>query len=112
MKFDEAFDKAFEIEQKCCEREGLGHFFIQLSTAKILAFMWNIIVAAEKKEDFAYVDSKKNVVIVPAEKKKLTKNTTGAANTVFGTTPNTKNKTKKKTKKSTGEDVLDGSKKL
>ena len=67
MKFEQAFDKAFEIEAARSKKEG-GRFAIEPKTAKILAFFWNMMAIAEnKQEDFAYIDKNNNIVSVPVD---------------------------------------------
>ena len=51
MKFQEAYNKAFEIEQK----ESPTLKGVPENTARIAAFVWNMIAAADGKYDDAVV---------------------------------------------------------
>jgi hypothetical protein len=71
MNFKTAFDKAFEIEEKRCKKLGIANFFINPSTAKILAYFWNMIVISKNKmEDLVHIDGKNNIIIVPLKTEK------------------------------------------
>lgn len=61
MKFKEAFDKAFE-KQAAVEAAKGAKFGVTPDTAKILAFFWNIVKAAENVlDDFVYIDENNQI---------------------------------------------------
>jgi len=67
MTFQEAFDKAFEAEKERQEKDNVK-FAVTPSTARILAFMWNIFAAAEGQfDDMAAIDKNNNIVSIPLE---------------------------------------------
>lgn len=73
MKFEEAFNKTFEIEKVRNEKKGMV-FAIQPGTAKVLAFFWNMVkVAGGKLDDFVAIDENNNIIQVDKPKEKKSK---------------------------------------
>ena len=69
MKFEEAFNYAFEKAQKQSEKAE-EQFGVTPSTAKILAFMWNMLAKAQGVfDDIAHIDRSNNIISVPLVKK-------------------------------------------
>jgi len=69
MKFEEAFDQAFEKEK---QRAALVEekFIVTQATAKTLAFMWNILAIAQKElDDTVYINKNNEIVSVPLKEK-------------------------------------------
>jgi len=65
MKFQEAFDKAFEIHEKENKKKN-NVFAITPGTAKILAFLWTMLAVAEKRlDDFCFVDDNNTIISIP-----------------------------------------------
>ena len=69
MKFQEAFDKIFDIEKEEVIKENPGlniEFGIEPKTAKIMALVWNMLaVTGGNFDDLARIDKNKNVVSIP-----------------------------------------------
>ena len=69
MKFQEAFDKIFDIEKEEVIKENPGlniEFGIEPKTAKIIALVWNMLaVTGGNFDDLARIDKNKNVVSIP-----------------------------------------------
>ena len=65
MKFNEAFDKAFEREKNRLAEQG-EKFAIESKTAKILAFFWNIVAIADGEfDDLVHIDKNNNIISRP-----------------------------------------------
>lgn len=65
MKFEEAFNEIFEIEKKRSEKEGFN-FAVEPKTAKILAFLWNMLaVSSCNFDDIVYINKHNDIVSEP-----------------------------------------------
>lgn len=74
MKFENAFDIAFEQEKTRLQRQGIN-FTVQPTTAKTLAFFWNMLKASENVlDDFVFIDNNNRIIsISEPEKQKSSK---------------------------------------
>ena len=71
MNFQAAFDKAFDVENERSIALGKGKFQVSKDTARISAFIWNIISAADGKfDDFAGLSENLDIVSIPKAKTK------------------------------------------
>lgn len=62
MKFEEAFDIAFKKEQEIATQKN-AEFAISPATAKILAFFWNMLAAADGQlDDMVTIDNNNRIV--------------------------------------------------
>ena len=70
MDFKQAFDTAYDLEKERAQKEGKG-FAVNSSTAKTLAFMWNMIAIAENKLDnLCYIGPNNEICEVPLKEGK------------------------------------------
>lgn len=66
MKFEEAFDKVYEIENERSQNEGRGRLIIQPGTAKSLAFLWSMLAVSQNVlDDIVSIDQNNNIVSFP-----------------------------------------------
>lgn len=77
MKFEEAFDKVFEIEKKRAESEGKS-FAVTPASAKTMAYFWSMLaVAASELDDIVYLGKHNEIISTPipgkTKKKKVKK---------------------------------------
>ena len=89
MKFQEAFDRAFDLfqEQQQLQKGGEGvEFRVTRGTSQILAFLWSMLAVAQNVlDDMAYIDDDNTIVSIPlkdseeteGKKEKKTKKQTG-----------------------------------
>jgi len=69
MKFNEAFNAAFDQEQS--KQDPNVKFAIKKETFKMLAFFWNIVALAKGKfDDIVFIDENANIVSKPLKKEK------------------------------------------
>ena len=69
MKFEQAFDMAFDEAKKRAEAKG-EIFAVEPKSAKIMAFIWNIMASAQGNfEDFAYINKENEIVSIPIDRK-------------------------------------------
>lgn len=70
MKFKEAFYKAYDNEQR--QQLQNTKFVVTPKSAKILAFMWNIIAAADGQfDDFVFIDKNNNIISIDKREDKI-----------------------------------------
>jgi hypothetical protein len=68
MKFEEAFNYAFEKAAKKAVKSE-EQFGVTPSTAKILAFIWNMLAKAQGVyDDIVYIDHSNNIISEPIKK--------------------------------------------
>jgi len=68
MKFEEAFNAAYDIENDRSIASGKGKLKISRETAKIVSFLWNMLAVSQNKlDDFVYIDKNNNIISIPAE---------------------------------------------
>jgi len=71
MKFEDAFNKVFDIENEQSKKFGQGDFKVSSNTAKTLAFLWSMIAVAKGKlDDFAHIDKSNKIVSISLSKEK------------------------------------------
>jgi hypothetical protein len=77
MKFQEAFNKVYDIELEETIRDNPGQnvqMAIEKKSAKLMSMIWNILaVSGGKFDDLAYVDKHNNIISVPLKKEKDSK---------------------------------------
>ncbi len=74
MKFEQAFDKIFEIEKERMKKEGIPNYSVSPKTAKAIAFLWSMLaVTGTKIDDIAYIDANNNIVSMPIPETKESK---------------------------------------
>ena len=68
MKFEEAFDLAFEESRQRELLDGIK-FTVKPDTAKVLTFFWTMLAFAQNKlDDMAYLDKNFEIISVPLKK--------------------------------------------
>lgn len=76
MKFEEAFDRAFEKQDQREKSKGFGGFKCSSATAKTLAFLWNMLAEAQNVlDDFAFISDDNGeftIVSIPINKEPKT----------------------------------------
>lgn len=70
MKFEEAFNAAFDVARREAEKKGQV-FAVSPRTAKMLAFMWNMLAVAQNNLDNLCVIADDNSIVdIPLKEEK------------------------------------------
>lgn len=93
MKFEEAFDKVFEIEKKRAESEGKS-FAVTPASAKTMAYFWSMLAVADSKlDDIVYLGKHNEIISNPLHgKTKSKKGQKSLSNKTASTVDNGKEK--------------------